>query len=185
MVLERKAVSLELKADEAGAFTAVFATFDVIDHDGDVTLPGAFDQGARIPVGAYGHASRDGELPVGAAAIASDTSTASIAGRFFIDTPHGDAAYRTIKNLVDEGVRQEWSYIFTIEDSERGERDGRPVRILRKLKVHSVDPVLAGAGLGTRVTAIKTRGEPAMSDLRAQRIRYGVQRAKMRLRGLR
>ena len=38
---------IELKADsdQTGQFSAVFSTLNAVDHDGDVTLPGAFKDG--------------------------------------------------------------------------------------------------------------------------------------------
>ena len=55
---ETKTLALELKrGGAAGEFVATFSRFNVIDHDGDVTRPGAFEDGKAVLVGAYQHAT--------------------------------------------------------------------------------------------------------------------------------
>jgi hypothetical protein len=56
-------VKVRVKDAAQGLVEAVFSTFNVIDSDGDVTLPGAFEEGAPARVSAYGHTSWDGKLP--------------------------------------------------------------------------------------------------------------------------
>jgi hypothetical protein len=42
---------IEFKADgEPGEFTAIFSSFNTIDHDNDVTLPGAFTDGQKVRI---------------------------------------------------------------------------------------------------------------------------------------
>ena len=157
MDTETKTLSLELKADsDEGAFRATFATFNVIDHHGDVTKPGAFESGAETLVGAYMHDL--GALPTGKGTIGQDGDRAFIEGKFWLDTPQGEATYRTVKNA---GGILEWSYVFQPTQVSRGEwEDGdgvkRPVRFLEKIDVWSVDPVLKGAGINTRTDSIKS-----------------------------
>lgn len=42
--MERKNLAVSLKAETEGSVKAVFSTLNVIDKDGDVTLPGAFSE---------------------------------------------------------------------------------------------------------------------------------------------
>lgn len=147
----RKALPFELKAADTGEFRAVFATFDVVDHDGDVTRPGAFKAGSEVIIGSWGHKTAD--LPVGKGVIVANQREAAVEGKFFLDTDHGKATYQTMKNLGDLG---EWSYVFSVQKQSFGEEGGRPVRFLEDIKVYSVDPVLAGAGIDTRTTDIKS-----------------------------
>ena len=154
--LERKSLPLQLKANsDIGEFVATFATLGVIDHQGDVTLPGAFEVGKEAVVGAYMHEMY--RLPVGKGTIRVDGDRAWIEGAFFLDTLTGQDTYRTVKNA---GGLMEWSYIFRALEFEDGEFDtGKgvvPVRYLKKLDVWSVDPVLRGAGIGTGTDAIKS-----------------------------
>lgn len=55
---------VEIKNADKGEVSAVFSTFNVLDSDNDVTLPGAFDEGAELPISAYGHASWQGAYPL-------------------------------------------------------------------------------------------------------------------------
>lgn len=158
--MERKSLTLELKAEEEGSFKAVFATFDAIDHDGDVTKPGAFSEGAEVIIGAFGHDTR--RLPVGKGVIRQTEREAIVEGRFFLDTESGQQTYQTVKNL---GSLQEWSYIFSVEKQSFGQFQDRPVRFLESLKVYSVDPVLAGAGINTRTTDIKSNDPRTLTEL--------------------
>ncbi|RTL20039.1 MAG: hypothetical protein EKK55_18440 [Rhodocyclaceae bacterium] len=148
----RKSLPFELKAaSTTGEFRAVFATFNVIDHDGDVTVPGAFKDGTEVIIGSFGHKTAD--LPVGKGVIVANDREASVEGKFFLDTGPGKDTYQTVKNLGGLG---EWSYVFSVLKQSFGEKDGRPVRYLEDMKVYSVDPVLAGAGIDTRTTDIKS-----------------------------
>jgi len=145
---------LKLKADgQEGEFTAVFATFNVIDHHGDVTEPGAFYDGAEVIVEPWNHGW---DLPAGKGVIQSDDIKVWINGRFFLTTQVGKDTYETVKEL---GGLAEWSYSFNIEESGQGERDGRQVRFLRKLDVAGVGPVTRGAGIDTRTEEIKQNGD--------------------------
>ena len=151
MELERKSLPFRLKADgPEGSFRAVFATFDVVDHDGDVTIPGAFKRDTPVIIGSWGHKTAD--LPVGKGTIVADQREAAVEGAFFLDTQPGKDTYQTVKNLGELG---EWSYVFSVMKQSFGEHEGRQVRFLEDIKVYSVDPVLAGAGIGTRTTDIK------------------------------
>ena len=140
----------ELKSGGRGEFSAVFATFDVIDRDGDVTLRDAFRNGQAVPVGAWNHDME--QLPVGKGIVRVRGNSAIVEGAFNLATSRGHDTYEAIKDLGD---LVEWSYIFKIVDSERGSFDGNPVRFLKRLDVVSVDPVVRGAGIGTRTVALK------------------------------
>lgn len=145
--------AIEFKGPREGSFTATFSTFNVVDHDGDVTLPGAFKDGQAVIIGAWGHKTQD--LPSGRGIIRTNAVEATVEGQFFMDTAPGRETYNTVKGL---GPLGEWSYVFEITKATFGEFEGRRVRFLHELKVYSVDPVLAGAGINTRTTAIKASG---------------------------
>jgi len=152
--MERKTYEAKIEfkenADETGAFRAEFATLNVIDHDRDVTEPGAFRDGQETLIEAWNHDYS--QLPVGKGVVREDGDKAIIEGRFFLDTLGGLEHYKTVKAL---GELQEWSYTFDIEDSGHGEFDGEDVLFLRKLDVWGVAPVQRGAGIDTRTTDIK------------------------------
>ena len=137
-----------------GQFRAVFSKFNVIDSDGDVTLPGAFEDGAKVRISYWGH--RWENLPVGRGVIHADETEAWVDGQFFQTTEGGRETYETVKGL---GELQEWSYGYDILDMAPGELEGVPVRFLKSLKAHEVSPVMLGAGQDTRTTDIKARSK--------------------------
>lgn len=142
---------MEFKEDgEPGTVSAVFSTLNVIDHDHDVTLPGAFEENAPVRIAAWNHGWN--ELPVGRGEIHETESEARMDGRFFLDTLAGKEHYLTVKAL---GELQEWSYSFDILEHEYGKMDDQDVRFLKHLKVHEVSPVMLGAGIDTRTLDIK------------------------------
>lgn len=148
---------IEVKSEELGQVTAVFATLNVVDSDGDVTLPGAFEVGAEAPISDYGHTSHmemGGRLPVGKGRIRMSGDKAIMDGQFFLDTPHGLAAFRTVKHLGGIG---QWSYGFDTLDSAPGSFGGRQVRFLKRQKVLEFSPTLVGAGVGTQTLSTKGR----------------------------
>ena len=149
---------VEIKDAAAGEVTAVFATLGVVDHDGDVTRPGAFTDGAKVAISAYGHASWSGALPAGKGTIHVRGDQAVLDGTFFLSTQHGRDTFETVKALAEDGLG-EWSYGFDIDKSVFGEHEGKSVRFLDRLTVHEVSPVLLGAGINTRTLAAKGRNQ--------------------------
>lgn len=167
---ETKALkSVEIKDAAEGIVEAVFSTFNVKDHDNDVTLPGAFQDGAKVRISAYGHsswgpsrgASSVPQPPVGKGVLRVSGTEAMLEGQFFLKTQAGRDHFELVKEMDD---LQEWSYGYDIVDSERGEFEGEKVRFLKQMIVHEVSPVLLGAGVGTRTIAVK--GKQLDSDLR-------------------
>lgn len=158
--------SVEIKDADKGEVSAVFSTFNVVDKDGDVTLPGAFSDGAEVVVSAYGHTSWSGALPVGTGRIRTTDIEAIADMKFFLDTAAGRDTFKVVKRL---GSRQEWSYGFDIDDAEAGVQDGQDVRLLKGLSVHEVSPVLVGAGVNTRTISAKARkdGAPVTAQYKA------------------
>jgi hypothetical protein len=149
-------------AGEQGEFAAVFATMNVIDHDQDVTLPGAFGE-QRVLIEPWNHNYL--QPPVGKGAISEADNEALVNGKFFLSTVAGQEHYTVVKELED---LQEWSYSFYIEEAEPGVFNGQPVRFLKKLDVIGVGPVSRGAGIATHTTDIKcqncTRNHSPVSE---------------------
>lgn len=155
---------IEVKDADRGEVEAVFATLGVKDSDGDVTLPGAFEDGAEVVISAYGHTSWQGLLPVGKGTIREVGDEAILSSQFFMDTQAGKDTFTVVKNL---GARGEWSYGYDPVKYSFGEHDGEQVRFLESLKVFEVSPVLLGAGVGTRTLAAKAAGMRFGDDISA------------------
>lgn len=156
----------EIKDADKGTFVALFARFNVVDKDGDVTYPGAFPEGKSVPVSTYNHSSMlEGKLPGGSATIKQTASEGQAHGRFWLDTKHGEDAWRTLKNQQKDGIPSEWSYGYDPTDYSFGEHDNQPVRFLKTVDVYEVSPVIRGAGVDTHTIEIKGnkpgQGEPA------------------------
>lgn len=145
-----------IKNADKGEVEAVFSTFNVVDHDGDVTLPGAFPDGKSVPISAYGHSSWGSSPPVGVGRIRTTDTEAILDGKFFLDTQAGHDTFTAVKQLAAEGLG-EWSYGYDIVEAEPGTWDGEKAQLLRKLDPHEVSPVLLGAGINTRTLAAKDR----------------------------
>ena len=157
---EHKALA-DFKLDaggEAGTFRATIATLNVVDHDNDVTVPGAFKTGQAVRIARWGH--NWGDLPIGKGVIGADDKRAYVDGKLFLDTTHGKDAYTTIKEL---GELAEWSYGYDVVDSELGQWEGKDVRFLKALDVFECSPVMLGAGIGTGTDSIKAAIKTALA----------------------
>ena len=152
--IERKAISLTLDDEKEGSFIARIATLDVIDKDGDETKPGAFKGNADVLVSAYQHGSWMGNLPVGKATIREDGKDVLATGEFNLKTDAGKEHYEAVKF---SGGLQEWSYGFKVDESDEETRDSQKVRVLKKVTVFEISPVLLGAGVDTATLAIKSQ----------------------------
>jgi len=160
---------VKVKDAAKGDVSAVFSTFNVRDSDGDVTLPGAFEEGAPVVISSYNHTSWGGNRPVGKGKIRTTKSEAILDGQFFMDTVDGRETFEVVKALAESSLG-EWSYGFDIEESESGQFDGDDVQFLKHLKVFEVSPVMRGAGVNTRTLAVKALMEGGMDSREASRI---------------
>lgn len=142
-----------VKDASTGEVSAVFSTFNVIDKDGDLTLPGAIKDGAEVVISSYGHQSHYGALPVGKGVIRTTDTEAILEGKFFMNTTHGADAFEVVKEL---GAMQEWSYSLHDVIRKTAERDGQRYWIIEDVGlIKEVSPVLIGAGVNTRTLVAK------------------------------
>lgn len=154
--------TVALKSAGEGLATAIFSRYNVIDHDGDVTLPGAFTDGAALVVSGWNHATwQPGSLPVGRAVLRDRGDWAEADVQFFMETQAGLQTWLTLKALDGSP----WSYGYEIIDSEPGTFRGQRVRMLKRLAVYEVSPVLRAAGIGTET--VNLRSDPASRALQA------------------
>lgn len=151
---QKTLTGVTVKDAEKGAVEAVFSTFNVVDSDGDITLPGAIKDGMEVVISAYGHQSHGGALPVGKGVIATTKNEAILKGQFFMNTAGGRDTFEVVKEL---GPLGEWSYSLHNVKSRQGELDdGRTVNYLEEIGlIKEVSPVLLGAGVNTRTLVAK------------------------------
>lgn len=154
----RSEVQWKSDSENTGEFKAIFATFDEVDHDQDVTLKGAFTDGQKFVIEGWNH---DYKMPVGRGELHFDDRDVWVDGKFFMDTQAGREHYVTAKALQDIG---QWSYTFYIEDANYGTHESESVRFLKKLDVSGVSPVTRGAGKSTRTVEIKNKEEENLED---------------------
>lgn len=153
--MQTKRYKGEVKAvTDAGEVEAVFATTGVIDHDGDVTVPGAF--GEQHAAFLFAHNARD--LVLGKAQIREEGNKAIANIKINMDIQRAKEVHSMLKFDLEHGEPlQEFSYGFDPIVHENGQHEGRNVRFLKQLKVHEVSPVLLGAGLGTGTRSVKCK----------------------------
>jgi hypothetical protein len=142
------------RLNEDGTGTAVVATLNVIDKDGDITLPGAFGE-QTIKV----QPAHDWSAPaIGTATIYETATEARADFKFNLNMTSGREWYESMKFAMANNTPTEWSYGFNVLEEDWRTVDGRQVRGLLKLKVHEISPVLVGAGVNTRTLSLKQRG---------------------------
>ncbi len=154
--MEKKSFKLkEIKA-EKGVGSAVIATLNVTDKDGDVTLPGAFGEQHVNVIAAHDyHMPRLGK---GVIKEQDDLAIADFKFNLDKDAPLAREWYSALLFDMKNGEPlQEWSYGFNVIDSEMGDFNGEPVRFLKSLEVIEISPVVKGAGIGTGTLALKDK----------------------------
>ena len=157
-LLEKKRFSFKIGPDDSdGSVTAVFVTFNVVDLDGDVTLPGAFGI-QKVRLSAWGH---NWKVPaIGRGETSEEADSAIFSGRFFLTTTMGRDTYEAVKGLQE---LQEWSYGYDIDEyllrqprnGEVSRRYDGMIRVLIKMKVIEVSPVMIGSGINTETRSMK------------------------------
>ena len=162
---------LKLDGNGEGSFSAVFATLNVIDSDGDVTEKGAFGN-QDVVISQWNHGSwgngADG-LPIGVGKIREDGNLAIVEGEFDLNDADALKTYQKLKYLDAKGRKVEWSYALPHTEHRFGQHEGQDVRFLEKIQVPEVSPVMLGAGVDTRLLTIKGAKMDEKAEKRAPR----------------
>lgn len=146
-----------IKDADKGLVEAVIATLNVVDSDGDVTLPGAFKEGAPVMISAWNHSAvRQGVPPVGRGTLHERGEQVVLEGSYFMSDPKARASFEAVKGLDEIG---QWSYGFHVEKSDPGQFEGEDVQFLKALDAFEASPVYRGAGIGTATLSAKDAGE--------------------------
>ncbi|MFJ3507806.1 HK97 family phage prohead protease [Streptomyces luteogriseus] len=156
----------------AGEFTALVSVFGNEDSVGDVVLPGAFTEdldrwkrsGDPIPV-IWSHDWGDPFSHIGHVTDARETPGGLVVtGQLDLANPKAEQVFRLLKG---RRVTQ-FSFAYDIDDGGWGERGGREVYELRKLRIHEVGPTLVGANQETELLAAKAAS--VASGMKAGRV---------------
>lgn len=140
---------LKADGDDEGTIEAVFSTFGVVDRDGDIVEAGAIPDGQQVPM-VWSH---NWERIIGKGKTEVNSERAVFKGRLFLDTDAGADAYKTMKAMDD---LQEYSWGFRVLDADFVERDEEFVRVIKRVELFEVSPVLVGAGRGTHTLSLKS-----------------------------
>lgn len=161
--VETKSIEgFEIKDADRGEVVAVVSTFNVVDRDGDVVLPGAIPDGTIVKMSAYGHDSvLEGKAPVGRGVLQVDGNRAVLSAKYFMTTQRAQEAFATVKEL---GTDSEWSVAWppssvktapmTKEWAAKGAR-----RLIKSFGVVEVSPVFRGANQFTGTLGTKAEGQ--------------------------
>ena len=166
-----------LKADDGpdeGVVVARFATFNVIDHDGDIIRPKSVGR-QKIYGGLWDHANG---LPPGDGDTYEENNAAHAKIVYDREDPEGLRLYRFLKRRADKNLPVDWSMAYYVtKGGKLPEKDplyepdvgffGEGPYEIKKMDVVSVDPVGRGAGIDTATVEAKGCG-PACETRRAQ-----------------
>ena len=155
MDMERKSITHLKALTDEGVGLARIATLNVVDSDGDITLPGAFgEQNVKVLP-----SHNWGAVPLGWARIFEKGDEVLAEFKINLETSSGKDWHSALKFDLEQGKGLiEWSYGFNIVEADTESRDDARVRLLKKLTVHEVSPVMLGAGVNTGTVTIKGDG---------------------------
>ena len=124
----------------------------MVDHDDDLTKRGAFGEQGVVILPTHDFSS----VPLGKGKTREEGNEAIADFKLNLNIPAAkewrDALAFDLKNAP---ALQEWSYSYRPTEYSFEERDGKTIRILEKLEVIEVSPVIRGAGIGTRTREMK------------------------------
>ncbi len=161
--MDRKSFTPRFKAvGDDGTASWVMARLNVIDSDGDVTLPGALGTQTFSIQPAHDHR----HVPLGKASLREEGDEAIVDARFNLDIPAAKDWHAAIKfDFENPPAIQEYSYGYQLLDGgwKMGTFGGQNVRFFQPkadgspgVDVYESSPVLRGAGVGTRTLAAKS-----------------------------
>lgn len=153
--MEHKAALMAAPPAEAtGEIEVTWATLGVVDRDGDIVTPESVPVGKSVPIMQWGH--RLADLPIGEAVLSVEGDRAVARGRLYLSTAAGRDHYELLR---ERGKQQEWSFTYQVLASRDDIVDGKRVRVIERMDVLEVSPVLIGAGINTRTDQLKA-GRP-------------------------
>ena len=105
-------------------------------------------------------------MPIGKGRVYEEGDEALAEFKLNLDSATAREWHAALKfDLADGHPLQDWSYGFKVLDAGFEERDGARIRVLKRLAVHEISPVVLGAGVGTRTVAMKAKADPSAEGL--------------------
>lgn len=156
MKTETKNLTVE-RMDEVGHGLARIVTLSAVDRDGDTYARGAFswkDGGSQwVPI-LPAHDRK--AMPLGKARVYEEGDAVYAELFLNLNSETGREWHAALKFDIEHGKAvHEWSYGFGVLEKSEERRGGEKVRVLKRLDVHEVSPVVRGAGIGTGTLALK------------------------------
>tara|TARA_B100000678_G_scaffold215337_2_gene182639 strand:+ start:2462 stop:3181 length:720 start_codon:yes stop_codon:yes gene_type:complete len=162
--MQVKTLTIE-SMDDAGSGLARLAQLSAVDSDGDTYAPGAFawkEGGGQWTHILPAHDRR--AMPLGKAWVFEEGDWAKAKFYLNLETQAGRDWHATLKFDLAKGEPvQQWSYGFDTLDMDFQMRGSDRVRLLKRLDVDEISPVVRGAGVGTGTISIKS------AELKSQR----------------
>lgn len=157
--MQRKSLAIEAM-DDTGKGVARLGSLSEVDHDEDTYQAGAFMwKGAQGQWSQILPAHDWRAMPLGKARVYE--SGDAIMAEFSMNLDHqaGRDWHAALKFDLAQGQPiQEWSYGFNVLEADYQIRGNSRVRVLKRLDVMEISPVLRGAGVGTGTVALKNVG---------------------------
>ena len=141
--------------------TLVVATMGVKDKDDDILEPGSVGM-QRCLLGNWGHTISRGSTPIGKAGLHEEGDKLIAEVEFNPSIQSALEAYESIKfapelTEVSFGlIPEEWSF------------DSSYNRVIKKMKVFEVSPVVMGAGVATGVMSVKEAREIELKEWKSR-----------------
>lgn len=159
MKTEIKSILVE-KMDDKGHGLAQLATLSAVDHDGDTYAPGAFTwKEGGVQWAPMLPAHDRSKMPFGKSRIYEEGGVAFAELLLNLETDTGKEWHSHLKfDLATGKPAQEWSYGFGTVEATYEQRGEDRIRVLKRVDVHEVSPVVRGAGIGTATLTMKGHG---------------------------
>lgn len=132
--------------DENGIFEGYASVFNVVDHQRDIILPGAFNHAQNVKM-LWQH---DPQKPIGIwDVVQPDAFGLFVKGRLLLDVYHAKQAYILLKAGAVEGLSIGFNPLKSHYDPHR------KARIITELDLHEISLVTFAANPRAKVTQVK------------------------------
>lgn len=156
MIKAKKMTVKEINAD-GRALAVIVDDLSAVDHDDDTYVAGAFSwKGDGNQWAMIVPAHQRQHMPLGKVRIYEEGGAVLAEMWFNLETQAGSEWHKTLAFDVANGNPvQEWSFGYDATEFDFRQEGSKRIRVLKRVDVHEVSPVLRGAGLRTRTLDVK------------------------------